>query len=105
MKEDDVLDRLLRIDEALAGLSTQDQLDVLATAWMVTAKIARTEATSQDDFGEEQDRQAVLLERIVLLIKEETPDSELERLCLEGNVTGLLDYVRQRRIEKRQPGL
>ena len=101
-----ILARLTAINAACQGLSGRDKAGVLAMAYLIAATEARSEALIEPGgYQAEQEIQLADLETITALIREDSPDLELERLQLENDVAGTLRYLEQRRaeLERSQP--
>ena len=82
------------------GMSSQEQLELLTSVWLVVAANARTEALSvPDGFPNERARQVDQLRQMADGIAADEPDIELERLFLEKDLEGALRHVKER-VEK-----
>lgn len=87
----------MRLIEACAALPMDDRLLVVQLAWTILAQQARNEALAfPGGFQAERDRQAAQLEQVALVVREDTPDIELERLLQEGDTEGVLRHIRKR---------
>ncbi len=95
MDDKQMWDAIVRIlDEALY-ISTQDRLILLETAWLVVASTARSDAlVFPGGFPAEQASQLKHLERMSLLVREDTADLEAERFFQEGDVEGMRKHFR-----------
>jgi hypothetical protein len=92
---------LVRVNAVLAGLPTQERLDVLELAWLTMASQARTEALiTPGGFPAERDRQVQVLRNMAVLVGDDEPDLEMERLFQEGDHEGML-----RRLQSLRDGL
>lgn len=82
--------------DACAALPIDDRLLVLQVAWLALAKQARDDALMfPGGFPAVQARQIVILENAAQLVKEDTPDLELERLYQAGDWEGIVRYLRR----------
>lgn len=83
-----------RLIDACASLPMDDRLFVLQVAWIILAQQARNEALAiPGGFPAEQARQLLTLGNVARLVEGDTPDLELERLWLEGDVEGAIQHV------------
>jgi hypothetical protein len=80
------------------GAPIEEQLTVLELAWIAWAQRARSAALAlPGGFPAEQARQLDRLVKIVRLVKDDVPDLELERLHQEGDIEGVVDYLKKLR--------
>lgn len=92
---DEPLAALMRVYSACEGLSTREKLDTVELAYLVIASHARTEALMMPGgFPAERARQVEHLEKMVKMVGEDEPDLEMERLFQEGDIEGMLAYLR-----------
>jgi hypothetical protein len=75
----------VRILDTLQTMTPYDARLVIQLAWTVLAKRCRDEALAQ--IGQ--------LEKIAALVREDTPDMELERLVQDGDIQGALNHIRK----------
>ena len=79
-EDGELLEATNRVLGACATMSMDDRLLVLQLAWVLLAQQARNEALAfPGGFPTEQAHQLEQLEKIALLVREDTPDLELER--------------------------
>jgi hypothetical protein len=75
--------------DALSGLPLEERLMALQLAWIACAGWARNDALAYPGgFPAEQARQLVHLKNMASLVREATPDLELERLIQAGDTAG-----------------
>ncbi|HEY0873602.1 MAG TPA: hypothetical protein VGD94_09025 [Vicinamibacterales bacterium] len=97
MNDRTTFERVMDITAQLESLGDVDRLEVLEIAWLVMAANARNAALAlPGGFPAEQARQLTHLEKIALLVREDSPDLEGERLFLEGDIAGMLRHMRAR---------
>ena len=90
-------DAIVRILDETLDISTRDRLVLLETAWLAFASTARSDAlVFPGGFPAEQASQLKHLERMALLVREDTADLQAERFFQEGNVEGMLEHFRSR---------
>jgi hypothetical protein len=95
MNNRQTFDSVINISTLLESLNDTDRLEVLEIAWLMTAANARNAALAlPGGFPAEQARQLTHLEKMALLVREDTPDLEAERLFLEGDIPGMLRHMR-----------
>ena len=92
-----------RVIETCATMPMDDRLIALQLAWTLLAQQARTDAlTVPGEFQAQQSSQLGQLEKIALLVREDTPGIELdERLTLEGDFEGVLRKLKSDREKGR----
>jgi hypothetical protein len=91
-------DVVMVLIDTCANLPMDDRLLVLQLAWIILAQQARNQALAfPGGFQGEQSRQVGQLEKTALLVREDTPDIELERLTQEGDYAGCLEHLRKLR--------
>ena len=79
------------------GLSEEDRLFVLELAWRGTASNLRNAAlVLPGGFPAERARQVERLREIEAIVEADTPDLELERLWLEGDIVGMTAHLKRR---------
>lgn len=79
------------------NIEDRERLDILSIAWLLTAGNVRAEALAiPEGFPAEQARQITLLDRLALLVREDTPDLEGERLFQEGDYDGMMQHYARR---------
>ena len=81
MSDTSLIMAIRRAKDACADLKLADRTDALLIAGLLVASAARDEAVATPGgFNQEQARQVTLLKGFVELIKNATPDAELDRL-------------------------
>lgn len=105
MSDHTILDNMLAVNAALAGLSARNRLDVLQGTWLLFASTARTEALiTPGGFPEERARQVEQLRRMAELIAADEPDLEMENMFHEGDVEGMLRHLQALRAATTENG-
>ncbi len=90
-------DAIVRILDETLDISTRDRLVLLETAWLAFASTARSDAlVFPGGFPAEQASQLKHLERMALLVREDTADLEAERFFQEGDVECMLEHFRSK---------
>lgn len=95
----DTLAIVVAITQATEKLATyDDRLMAIEIAWLALASTARAEALAiPDAFPAVRARQVEHLERMALLVRDDEPDLEAERLTQENDVEGLLRHLKTQR--------
>ena len=89
-----VFDMTVDLVDRLSALPTGQRLMAVELAWVMVGMQARQEALAiPGGFQAERERQLEHLGKLAWLVREDTPDLELERLMLEGDVEGLARHL------------
>ena len=92
------LSRAILKTSAAGGAAFDFRLTALEMAWITLAEEARSAALLfPGGFPAERHRQLERLEKMLVLVRGGEADLELERLCQERNVEGVLEHLRRLR--------